>query len=279
MPRKEKKVRTKQKGMPYIMEEMSALDMKEALNVTRTVVIVLGSCEQHGYHLPLSTDVIPGYAVARETARKHPFVVAPPFCYGYSSGVLPGTTNIRPSTLRLVVIDLVGSFMAQGFRNMVFLAGHGEGEHLHALNVACRDLLVRHREPDLKIAVVEVIALAPEFENFAKSQDGGTHAGWSETSRIMYLRPDLVRARMPIDPPAAYKRRPIPQELDGYRIRSMYTSTEPTSKDVWLTWTNPMQTGLGIAGNPAGANKEAGEKFFDEAVVNLVKLVKGMEKL
>jgi len=279
MPQKKKKLGTKEKGMPYIMEEMSVLDMKKALQVTRTVVIVFGSTEQHGYHLPLSTDVIPGYAVAQAAAHKYPFVVAPPLYYGYSSGVLPGTTNLRPSTLKLVVRDLVESFMTQGFRNIVILAGHGELEHLRALNVACHELLVRHRDPDLKIVNTEVIALAPKFDKFAKSKDDGTHAGWSETSLIMYLRPDLVRARMPLDPPSAYKKRPIPQELAGYEIRHMYSTTEPTSKEVWLTWTNPMQTGLGVAGNPAGANKEAGKKFFDEAVSNLVELVKGLDKL
>ena len=277
MPTKKRKLGTKEKGMPYIMEEMSVLDMKKALKVTRTVVIVLGSCEQHGYHLPLSTDVIPSCHIAREAARKYPFVVAPPINYGYSNGNLPGTINLRPSTIQAIVVDLAESFKEQGFRNVIFLLGHGELEHKRAVWAGCQELLVKHRDPDFRAVSVVITSLANNMK--FKSSVGGGHGGAGETSWIMYLRPDLVKSKMPVDPPSAHKWRPIPEELEGFNIRHLYENSEPTSASVWLTWATPMHVGIGVVPPTKGANAEEGKRFIEAATSGLLKLVKGMDKL
>ena len=278
MPTKKRKLGTKEKGMPYIMEEMSVLDMKKALKVTRTVVIVLGSCEQHGYHLPLSTDVIPSCHIAREAARKYPFVVAPPINYGYSNGNLPGTINLRPATIQAIVVDLTESFKEQGFKNVIFLMGHGELEHKRAVYAGCQELLVKHRDPDFRMASVVITSLAPKY----KGVGGGGHAGATETSWIMYLRPDLVKNKMPVDGPSALKKRPIPEDLKGFQIRHLYygeNNPGPTSATVWLTWASPLSVKTGVLGPTKGATAASGKTFIKAATNGLLKLVKGMDKL
>ena len=75
------------------------------------VLIPIGSCEQHGAHLPLGTDTITALEVSRRAAEKAQVPYAPPFWAGYSpqhmrepeTGV--GTITLRASTLNEALYD------------------------------------------------------------------------------------------------------------------------------------------------------------------------------
>ena len=92
-----------------------------------TVVIAFGATEQHGPHLPLSTDALLGDHLARLIADRLDAFVAPTVRIGCSEHHLefPGTLSVSESTFQLVVADIARSFARGGFRRVVLLPTHG----------------------------------------------------------------------------------------------------------------------------------------------------------
>lgn len=108
------------------LDELNWMDVEEYLKRDDRLMLVLGSCEQHGY-LSLLTDVKIPLALADAASEKTDVLVAPPVNFGISPYFLayPGTISLRVSTLLDVVEDMVQSVYLQGFRRLLVLNGHG----------------------------------------------------------------------------------------------------------------------------------------------------------
>ena len=95
------------------------------------ILIPIGSCEQHGAHLPLGTDTITALEVSRRAAEKADVPYAPPFWAGYSpqhmrepeTGV--GTITLRADTFTELLYDIARSLIHHGWNKLVFVNGHG----------------------------------------------------------------------------------------------------------------------------------------------------------
>lgn len=139
--------------------------------------IPIGSCEQHGPHLPMSTDTIIAEAVARSLAERHPTVVVGPAVGVTASGEhagFAGTLSIGTATTAQVVVELVRS--ADWASAVVLVNGHGGNSDAIEQAVATLDAELR-----------PVVAWWPRIAG------GDAHAGRTETALLLALRPDLVR--------------------------------------------------------------------------------------
>lgn len=107
-------------------EELNWFDVEQYLTQDDRLILILGSCEQHGY-LSLLTDVKIPQALADAASQGTGVLVAPPLNFGSSPYFLayPGTLSLRATTLLDVVEDLVRSAYGQGFRRILVLNGHG----------------------------------------------------------------------------------------------------------------------------------------------------------
>src|SRR5690349_6251197 len=148
----------------------------------KTVLIPVGSLEQHGPHLPLDTDSAIATAVAEGAAvlLEADVQVAPVIAYG-SSGehqAFPGTMSIGGDALRHVLVELVRS-MGPWATRVVFVNAHGG--NVSALSSA-------------------VVQLAAEGHDVAwipcATEDVDAHAGYTETCLMLHLRPRSVRLRL-----------------------------------------------------------------------------------
>ena len=87
----------------YVLEEMTSPEVRDALADVKLAILPVGSCEQHGPHLALSTDIAASEVFARRlTEQVHPLaLLAPPLKFGLSSHHMPfpGTLTLRPETL------------------------------------------------------------------------------------------------------------------------------------------------------------------------------------
>ena len=154
----------------------------------RIVLVPVGSCEQHGPHLPLDTDTRIAVAVAeRVAAPRADVVVAPAVAYGASGehqGFV-GTLSIGTAALRTVLVELGRSAFPAGepgaFASLVFVNGHG-GNH-EALREAV-DALVGEGRP--------VTAWWPSITG------GDAHAGRTETSLLLAIAGDAVGPERPV---------------------------------------------------------------------------------
>jgi creatinine amidohydrolase len=235
-----------------ILEEMTMPQVEAGLATCTTVYIPFGSLEEHGGHLPLSTDTIQAYEVGKRAAERMPLFVAPPIPYGNcrSTNQHPGTISISTTTLRGLLKDLVRSFYGQGFRNVIVLTGHAGGAHRMALQDAGEELLLEL--PELRIAVVTEYELAKEQGRGLVETPNDAHAGEIETSRIMHSHPQLVQGSSPAE---------YPSFPTGILVR-----------DKRRYWPG------GVWGDPSKASADKGAKLEDLVVAKVVELVKMLEE-
>ncbi len=185
-------------------ENLTMPGFEELRGRSRTVIVPVGSLEEHGPHLPLGTDTFHALELARRAAEARPAVVAPPLFYGIcrSTREHPGTVSISGDTLRALIRDLGREFHRQGLRRLVFISGHAGGTHMCALVEAGESLLAEFR--DLRVAVVNVLDLLREVLA-AKPQvvatRGDSHAGEVETALMLAAYPHLVVGRAPAEWP------------------------------------------------------------------------------
>jgi creatinine amidohydrolase len=176
-----------------LIEEMTMEEFSAGLEICRTAYIPFGSVEEHGSHLPLSTDTIEAYEVGKRAAERIPLFVAPPIFYGCcrSTARHPGTISISTATLKALLKDIVRSLHSHGLENFIVLTGHAGGSHRMALQDAGEELIAEIA--DINMAVVTEYDLAKEAGAHLVETRGDSHAGEIETSRIMHSHPHLVK--------------------------------------------------------------------------------------
>lgn len=239
-----------------IIEEMTMAEFEAGLRATRTVFIPFGSVEEHGNHLPLSTDTIQAYEVGKQAARLIPLFVAPPVHYGNcrSTSCHPGTISISTDTLKALMKDIIRSLRSHGFQNMIVLTGHAGGSHRMALQDAGEELLAEFA--DIRIAVVTEYDLASREGRAIIETEGDAHAGEIETSRILHSHPNLVKG----SGEKGYPDFPL-----GIMVRN--------KRKYWPS---------GVWGDPSKASAEKGsaiEKLVVKKIVELVKKIEAFEEL
>ena len=176
------------------MEYMTVKMVRDYLQRKKSIIIPMGVIEQHGYHLPLKTDALLAERMAWMIGKKTGILVAPVMYQSFSGGECPGTINISPSTMSLVVSDMLVSLVSQGFRNFYLFLCHGGSENVRALDIALKLLL--RTNPAFKQVMISFMPVWKfgKPDGWKKAFGGGDwHAGWLETSLVMALEPGLVR--------------------------------------------------------------------------------------
>ncbi|MGI9126442.1 MAG: mycofactocin biosynthesis peptidyl-dipeptidase MftE [Mycobacterium sp.] len=142
-----------------------------------TVVVPLGSTEQHGPHLPLDTDTRIAVAVAGRVAADLGYLRAPAIAYGASGEHqgFPGTVSIGSAALTAVLLEY-GRSACEWARRLVFVNGHGGNVE------ALRRAVTLLREEGRDVAWISCTA-----------EGGDAHAGYTETSLLLHLSADAVR--------------------------------------------------------------------------------------
>lgn len=219
------------------MTRLAALTWPEAAGMAgRILAVPVGSTEQHGPHLPLSTDTDVAAALAAELARRRSdVVVAPALPYGASGehADFPGTLSIGHEALELLLVEL-GRSASLSFRAMLLVVGHG-GNAL-AVSRAVRRLRYEGRH---------VLAWSPKWR-------GDWHAGRTETSVQLALDPGRVRA----DRAEAGASGELADLMPALRERGV-RAVSPN----------------GVLGDPAGASAEHGRALLRAAADDLAAAV------
>ncbi len=190
--------------MPHLAD-LTMPDFEAWRQQTQTVILPVGSVEEHGPHLPLGTDAWHAVELARRVEQVRPVFVAPPLYYGLcrSTREHPGTVSLSGLTLRSLVLDLGREFCRQGLTRLLILSGHAGGTHMAMLTDAGEALL--QELPQIRVAVVnvldllrQVLAARPELV----TARGDAHAGEVETALMLACRPHLVQGSAPAEWPA-----------------------------------------------------------------------------
>lgn len=165
-----------------------------------TALVPLGATEQHGPHLPFATDTWIGDALAVRLAARFPgeMVACPTLPIGCSEehGAFPGTLTLAPATLAAVLTDVLRSLAAHGFAAAFLFSAHG-GNYA-ALAAMLSELRIA-AAPMRVDACVDLPGVAAALAATARAAGidaaaAGHHAGETETSIMLALRPETVRA-------------------------------------------------------------------------------------
>jgi len=182
---------TKLEITPVLEEHQDTLSFE---NIREQIVVInTGHTEQHGYHLPLSTDSLIVEAIAQGLQERlgDEILSLPVWPYGVSTHTrqFPGTLNIGGRVFEDYFLAIVQKLFKLGARMIYFSNGHG-GNHSHLVNII---KAAGERFPDTFIATEWLHTTGAALEEIRESKLGGMgHGGELETSYILYLRPDLV---------------------------------------------------------------------------------------
>ncbi|NLL84025.1 MAG: GNAT family N-acetyltransferase [Lentisphaerae bacterium] len=219
-----------------------------------TIILPVGSTEQHSDYLPLATDVLQINNYAQAIARELGAALLPtqPFGTCMEHSGFRGSFGLTPTTLMNLLHDLAEEAERQNFKFMVVLNGHGGN---FSLAPACRDWNRRNRA--LKIILVAPSEFCPSevFDrmNFARPE---FHAGAYETSLMSYLHPDLVKTTRGIPmADVSHEEFPIAQrDLNTFGVGYLNAG--------------------GTVGYPEYASAELGRKMAEGAIARVVPWIK-----
>jgi creatinine amidohydrolase len=172
--------------------EMTSPEVEAFLADHQTVIVPVGSTEQHGPHGPLLTDVLVPVEVARRIADRLGAVVAPPVNYAlsYPHVGFAGLVHIRVPTFMALIEDLCASLASVGFRRIVFLNGHYD--NTYAIAYACAAAAERLPEGTHAFPVNYWDGLMPAEAAEFFGPENGLHANKGETAAVLAINPDLV---------------------------------------------------------------------------------------
>ncbi|WP_424807912.1 mycofactocin biosynthesis peptidyl-dipeptidase MftE [Rhodococcus sp. 27YEA15] len=206
--------------------DLTELPSPAVAGSTRTVVVPVGSFEQHGPHLPMNTDT----RIASAVAHALPGVlIAPALEYGASGEHegFPGTISIGAEVMEAVIVEFGRSAFHWAPR-VLFVNGHGGNGPALAKAVA----LLRYEGRDAAWAPCAV-------------PGADAHAGHTETSLLLHLEPECVN----LDVAEMGNTSPIAELMPRLRAGGMAAVTEN-----------------GILGDPLGATAHGGALIFGELV-------------
>lgn len=235
------------------LADLRASEMRSAVGPGSILLLPLGAVEQHGPHLPYSTDLIVADAAATEVVNRvgeeHDVWLLPSLAYTKSNEHAwdAGTLWLSATTMMAVLDDIGRCAANSGARSLVLLNGHGGNTAL--LNMACRELRLAH---GLKTFLMHPFVPPAAGGTSAPSELGmGIHAGHDETSVLLHLRPDLVDM--------SCAERHLPEALAENR----YVKFGGAVSFGWLS--NDFDDS-GVIGDPTEANAQDGARLFEEAV-------------
>ncbi len=118
------------------LDRLSWSEAAERLSRDPRLILPVGTCMQHGLHLPLGADALIITRLAEAIATRYDILLAPTLPYGAASprdAEYAGTAAISGKTLHRVLNELVSCWEAHGVEELVLMTGHGYGPHLYAL--------------------------------------------------------------------------------------------------------------------------------------------------
>ena len=186
-----------------------------------TVLLPVGSTEQHGPHLPVQVDTLLADTVARAAAarcaNRQDVLVLPPLWVSLAEHHmgLPGSLTLDFATLYAFIRCVVRSVQRQGWQRVLLVNGHGG--NVSALGVVADGLAAEFGCTVASVTYWQVAA--GDFGGILEAQNNLAHACEAETSMLLHLRPGLVDtdAAAQVDAPATgfvetagfYRWRPI----------------------------------------------------------------------
>lgn len=175
-------------------QDLTTEEFPDRIGDHTVALLPVAAIEQHGPHLPLSTDLIIGDGILNEAfaaAIDADVLILPTVTVGLSieHSAFPGTLSLRPDTVIEMLVDLGRSVASSGVRRLVLFNSHGGNRQI--IDLAA--LRLRQRYGMLVVKANYFSFETPTELVGADELAHGIHGGELETAMMLYLAPDSVR--------------------------------------------------------------------------------------
>jgi creatinine amidohydrolase len=246
---------------PKSWSMMTSHELAEKLTQTHVALVPVGAIEQHGGHLPLGQDnyqieEIVRRAIVKLAAAGKPAIFGPTIPFAPISNLqFPGSIDIKPTTLVLLVKEICLNLHRDGVKKIVLVMGHDMS--LGALMVAARELAAETSDA-LQVIVLNwlpfIVKMLPDtFAEMPKGMRDG-HGGAGETARMLAQHPNLVVKEKLTDYRVDAVVSPIPFAGPLVSGGAVYAPLKTSNHDPKFG---------GFLGFPTIATPEIGEKLYD----------------
>ncbi|MEK7403131.1 MAG: creatininase family protein [Gemmatimonadota bacterium] len=175
-----------------LIKEMRPADIAAAVAADPRLILPVGTCEQHGPHLPLGCDTIIVEQLADDLSAEFGVLRAPTLEFGVNTATArryAGNASLRRKTLHRALNDLIDSWEASGIREFILLTAHEHDGHIDALATVVTS--------GARVRVVDLFDV--DLTDLLEDQSDPIHGGEVDTSLMLYLAPDLVRLDLALD--------------------------------------------------------------------------------
>lgn len=235
------------RSRPVLFDELAWPAIAELIEGGETLALLpVGATEQHGPHLPASTDAEIATEVCHAASARTGVPVLPTFPFGSSQAHTtkwPGTLSLSPRLLVESVVELARWVGASGFGRLLILNAHVG--NVAPLKVAVDEIRAAGM---VRIGLASWYELTPEIGADVTSDAKDWHAHAAETSLILHLRPELV-------------------DRDAIR------DDEDRTADLVLSYTVAETSRDGLTGTPSRASADHGAALFDAIVTALAERI------
>src|ERR687897_2115421 len=228
---------------------LSNIEIEKWRKKSNQIIIPIGSLEQHGPHLPVSTDTIIIEHLAKTIAEKIQSLYIPAITFGISFEHEPlFNISLSHTTFSNLIGDICVSLAKYGMKNIILLNGHhGNMGSLYYISQNVSDKI----PSDAKINFINYWSLMENFD----------HAGEIETSLVLAINTKLVKMKMA---------RANTKEITGSRIAYTSLTSNPGSF--------PKITGNGVWGDPTKASIIKGRSLLENLTQKIIEIIKEFKK-
>jgi creatinine amidohydrolase len=177
---------------PLRIKEMRPGEIVDVIDADPRLIVPVGTCEQHGPHLPLGCDTIIVERLADDLSAEFGVLRAPTLEYGVnveSERRFAGNASLRKKTLHRALNDLLDTWESTGIREFILLTAHEHDPHLEALSTVTTS--------GARVRVVDIFGMA--LRDLLEGQTEPMHGDEVDTSLILYIAPELVRMELAED--------------------------------------------------------------------------------
>lgn len=220
-------------------------EVEEYLKTKKTVIVPIGSTEQHGPNGIIGIDYLSAWAIAKEAGKRTNTLVSSPLPIGMALHHMnfAGSLAFKPSTYMLVIQEIIEGFVHHGFNRIVFVNGHGG--NIPTVTAAFSEHLQKDQKTRLELINWWHQKEVTDYEKEHFQDQNGFHATIGEVSVTMFTHPEGY------EQPRPYKQFDTPKEYPWPLSPAEFRRVFPDGR---------------MGSNPALATAEHGKVIFENAV-------------
>ena len=170
---------------PRRLKRMRPAEIATLIERDPRMIVPVGTCEQHGPHMPLGCDTLIVERLASDLSAEFSVLLAPTVEYGVNVETergFAGNASLRKKTLHRMLNDLLDTWESTGIREFILLTAHEHDPHLEAMSTVITS--------GARVRVVDIFGV--DFTDLLEGQTEPMHGDEVDTSLMLYIAPELI---------------------------------------------------------------------------------------